>query len=109
VSEERRNNRRVAQPLEGSWWGSSGATRCRIGDISESGCFVQSLMNPSPGERTKITVSVGQDSVTLDASVVYAEPGMGFAVRFDNLTPEDRASLSRLVETLGSEGSSTGQ
>ena len=93
---------RLARPLEGSWRGASGATRCRISDISISGCFVQSLAMPSMGETTEITIEFAPDArLTLTGSVVYAERGMGFAIRFVAPDAETAAALAGHIEALG--------
>ena len=38
VGSERRQHERVTKPFEGRWSGASGATECRISDISTGGC-----------------------------------------------------------------------
>jgi hypothetical protein len=107
MSKERRQRPRVTQPLEGNWHGASGSTRCRISDVSESGCFVQSMM-PSPGEKTTVSISIGQSQLTLPGTIVYAERGMGFAMKFDTLGSDDAAALAELVALLA-EDSAGGQ
>ena len=97
---ERRHFDRISRPFEGSWNGSSGATPCRIADISLGGCFVQSLANPSPGESTTVTVTIGDHRLSFPGSVVYSEPGMGFAVRFKDVPEEELAELGRLLTAL---------
>ena len=84
--------------LDGTWRGASGATNCRIGDFSLGGCFVQSLAMPQQNELTQVTVSVDDQPVTLSGTVVYVEPGMGFAVKFQDLSDAQMALLARLVE-----------
>ncbi len=51
---------------------------------------MQSLANPSPGESTTITVTSVSHRLSFPGTVVYAEPGMGFAVRFRNVPDEER-------------------
>lgn len=83
MSEDRRQHTRLTRPLEGSWRGASGATRCRVPDISVSGCFIQSLAMPKVGESTEISIDLAEgESVAVTGEVVYVENGMGFAVRF---------------------------
>lgn len=98
---ERRTHERLSRPLEGSWRGASGATRCRISDISASGCFLQSLAMPAVGESTEVTIEFGPDQVmTMTGEVVYAERGMGFAVKFAALDNETRATLEARLAGL---------
>lgn len=101
MTEERRKHRRVSHPFEGSWTGASGgAARCRIGDISLGGCFIQSLATPTPGEATTITFEIGSHRLSFHGAVVYNEPGMGFAVRFGAVPPDELAELARLLDAL---------
>jgi hypothetical protein len=104
MTDERRRHHRFVHPLEGNWWGSSGSTRCRIGDISESGCFVQCLMPPSPGEETKISLFVSQGELTLPGTIVYAERGIGFGMKFNELSRDEAAKLEELLAELAAGG-----
>jgi hypothetical protein len=97
---ERRRHPRVAQPLDGTWEGSSGAGRCRIADVSLSGCFVHSLATPTPGDVTFVTIAHGGTPLTLHGRVVYVERTIGFALEFQDMTPEDEAALGALLEEL---------
>jgi hypothetical protein len=105
VTDERRHQARFAHPLEGSWRGASGATRARIADISTSGCFVQSLAEPSPGETTVVTIEFGaEDAMALPSEVVYAERGMGFAVKFVGLDDATVGVLQAKIDALRQAG-----
>jgi hypothetical protein len=97
---ERRRHPRAAQPLDGSWQGSSGAGRCRIADVSLSGCFVHGLATPAPGDVTFVTIAHGGTPLTLRGRVVYVERTIGFAVQFQEMTPDDEATLGALLEEL---------
>jgi len=101
MGEERREHKRVARPIEGSWRGASGGSPCRLADVSLGGCFVQTLAEPTPGEHTVVTISHGSGpALSLGGEVVYTERGMGFAVRFDTLSREEREHLERLLDNL---------
>jgi hypothetical protein len=102
VGEERREHPRLVRPFEGSWRGTSGANKCRIGDISAGGCFVQSLALPSPGESTLVTVNLGPNmSMSFYGKVLYVESGMGFAVQFTEVGSQEAIELQRLLGALG--------
>ena len=101
MTTERRRYARVSQPFDGSWRGASGATKCRLSDISLGGCFVQSLALPTPGETTVISIAIGPDhSLTFTGRVVYVDPGMGFAVQFHEIRQPDVDELLRLFSAL---------
>ncbi len=95
---ERRQHLRVTGPFEGHWHGGSGATEVRISDISLGGCFVETLVQPTPGENTEVTVCFTPvDSMTIGGQVVYSEPGLGFAIKFRELTPDEAAALKKFL------------
>jgi hypothetical protein len=99
---ERRQHARVTGPFEGHWHGGSGATEVRISDISLGGCFVETLVQPTPGEDTEVTICfTPAESMTIAGQVVYAEPGLGFAVKFNPLTPDQTTELKRHLHLDG--------
>jgi Tfp pilus assembly protein PilZ len=90
------------RPFEGSWRGASGANSCRISDVSLGGCFVQTLATPTAGEETHVTITFGKDvSMTFAGKVIYIEPSMGFAVKFNELDGEASDEVRRLIDALG--------
>ena len=104
MNEERRLHPRVARPFDGTWRGASGVTRCRIADISIGGCFVQTLALPVAGETTVLTVAIGKShAITFTGTVVYVDPGMGFAVQFSPLESAHADELRRLLSALMSD------
>jgi len=95
---ERRQHVRVAGPFEGHWHGGSGATECGITDVSLGGCFVETVLQPTKGENTEVTVRFADGrQITLAGRVVYAEPGVGFGVQFRELTPDELAALKQCL------------
>jgi hypothetical protein len=94
---ERRRYARLVKPLDGRWRGRSGEAVCRIGDISWGGCFIQSIAEPSPGERTVVSVDVDGVWVEIPGRVVYVEKAMGFSVQFDALTADEMEGLKPLL------------
>jgi hypothetical protein len=97
MSSDKRKHPRVSKLLEAKWSGASGGSPCRIADISWGGCFVQTVAMPAIGEAAALTVKVGDREVTLTGSIVYREPSIGFAVRFDPLTGEQIDVLRELL------------
>jgi hypothetical protein len=94
---ERRQHIRVDGPFDG----------CRRGvfdmpviihNLSESGCFVDSLHGVESGFQLTLGVQpTGEDWITMKSEVVRASPGFGFAVRFVEIPDAVRAGLARLV------------
>ena len=49
-----------------------------------------------------MTITFGNDlSVTFAGKVIYVEPGMGFAVKFNDLKDDGSEEVRRLLEVLG--------
>ena len=97
MGSERRRYQRLVRPLHATFRGGSGATACRIADISWGGCFVQTLTTQQNHERTEVSFLVASDTLALEGQVVYVEAGMGFAVQFDPLTAEHVRVLKDLL------------
>ena len=99
MSDERRAHPRAPGALEGSWSGS--VRRCRVTSLSLSGCFIETMALPQPGSRVSVELHVlDQESIPIEGEVVDSDQGMGFSMRFGDLTPETRERLTRVVDTL---------
>ena len=78
---ERRAHPRVKGPFDG-WWDGSGRQSGRIMDLSEGGCFVESITQPTVGQVVFISITIGAGEIRLPADVLYGESNQGFAVKF---------------------------
>ena len=98
--DSRREHERVTGPFDGSRVGLI-ETPLIIYDLSEGGCFINSLIDAPVGERLVLRISLPQAGViTVDAETVHVRPGFGFAVRFTELTDETRACLELALDEL---------
>lgn len=97
MNPDKRKHPRFAKLLEARSLGSSGGSDCRIADISWGGCFVQTPTAPTVGEHTVIVTNIGGHEVALGGSVVHREIGIGFSMKFDQLSPEQIAILQELL------------
>jgi len=96
---ERREHVRIVGPFEGHWHGGSGATECRITDISLGGCFVETILQPQRGEATEVSVRFHDGTtMTLAGHVVYTDSGVGFGVAFRRLTDEEVEALRKHLD-----------
>jgi hypothetical protein len=94
---ERRRYVRVNGPFDGLRLGAL-ETPVVIRDLSEGGCFVDSLVDAKPGRQLSIGVLVpGEDWITATGEVVRGQPGFGFALRFVDPPEATRATLARIV------------
>jgi hypothetical protein len=94
---ERRQHLRVYGPFDGLRLGAI-ETPVTIRDLSEGGCFVDSLIDANPGRRLSIGLLVpGEDWITTTGEVVRGEPDFGFAVRFVDMPDHVRSRVARVV------------
>ena len=100
MGHERRRYPRIAYPIEGRWKSKFGETSGRIGDISLGGCFVYARVLPETGDQTTIWMTVGEDELRFDATVVHVDPGMGFSAEFRDLTPEQWKHVQELLDAV---------
>jgi len=69
-----------------------------IHNLSESGCFIDSLHAEETGRQLTLGVHPpGEDWITVKAEVVRGWLGFGFAIRFVEMSDAVRAALARLV------------
>ena len=101
MSSERREFPRFVHPIEGTWRGASGASSCRVGDLSLGGCFVYSVAQPLVGEETMVTMALGEHlAVSVKGTVVSCEAAMGFSVKFSNPSALEMETLTAILEQL---------
>ena len=94
---ERRRYQRLVKPLHATFRGGSGATECRVADISWGGCFVQTVTSVQNHARTEVAFLVGDTMLTIEGEIVSVEPGIGFAVQFDPLTADHAKTLKKVL------------
>lgn len=97
MGSERRQFQRLVKPLQATFRGGSGATECRVADISWGGCFVQTVTPVQNHARTEVAFLAGEGIVAIEGEIVSVEPGIGFAVRFDPLTADHVKTLKGLL------------
>jgi PilZ domain len=87
----------VTGPFDGRRHGAID-TPVVIHNLSESGCFLDSLFHAEAGRQLSLGVSVPDEGwITVKAEVVRGQPGFGFAVRFVEMPDATRACLARVV------------
>jgi len=101
MGSERRQYQRLVKPLPATFLGGSGATECRVADISWGGCFVQTVTPVRNHDRTQVAFLVGDTMLTIEGEIVSVETGIGFAVRFDALTAEHAKALKGVLGDSG--------
>jgi len=100
IPASRRKAHRVTGPFDGCRLGLID-TPLLIYDLSEGGCFINSLYDTPIGQRISLRLTLPYEgAVTLQAETVYGRPGFGFAVRFVDLSDETRACLRSALDKL---------
>ena len=100
---DRRSENRLEVCLDAVWDGNSGNHTARITDLSEGGCYVDSLGQAHVGEvlRVKLQFQNG-DWLELTGEVAHQMPPLGFGVRFVNNEPEQLEKLRAMLADLQS-------
>lgn len=98
MSDERRESERLPFLDEIMLEFSSGQREARISDISAGGCYVDSIASVSQGEPVTFDISTGGgNSISFTGEVAYVLNGMGFGIKFTNLTEEQKAFLANVA------------
>lgn len=98
---ERRSERRWEVCLDAVWEGKSGNQNARITDLSEGGCYIDTLGEASEGEILTFKVLLpGGDWLFLSGEVAHKNAPLGFGVRFADLTEDQLEKLRLLIEEL---------
>ena len=73
-----------------------------IQDLSEGGCFVNSVHGPERDGEVTLAIRLPNESwVTVRAEIVRAMPGFGFGVRFVDIPDAARAELATVIAERG--------
>jgi len=96
--DERRTEERWEVCLDALWDGKSGNYSARVTDLSEGGCYVDTLGEATVGEilRFKLQLPSG-DWLELIGEVAHETPPLGFGMRFIDLTDDQREMLRSLI------------
>ena len=78
---------------------ASGKRQARISDVSEGGCFVDTIVNARPGEEILLTSSLDSgEQLVIRGRVAYVMDGFGFGVEFIDLSDESREAINKIVK-----------
>lgn len=98
---DRRSEKRWDVCLDAVWEGKSGNHIARVTDLSEGGCYVDSLGEAQIGEvlSFKLQLPDGQ-WLELSGEVAHQTPPLGFGLKFVILSDEQRGKLRLLLDEL---------
>jgi hypothetical protein len=96
---ERRRYPRVPALFEVTWEGAAGRYEARTSDLSEGGCFIDTIVPAAAGEELTFRLRLPAGGwLELQGVVTYHCPNTGFGVLFKAASAEDRKRLGWLVK-----------
>jgi len=100
TTNDRRRHERVAGPFDGRRIGAL-ETPVRIYDLSEGGCFINSLHEQHVGVAFHLEIELPYEgSIRVKAKTLYRKAGFGFAVRFIEMSEDATTRLERALQYL---------
>ena len=106
---ERREKPRLRVSLDAMWDSSTEAHGARVTDLSEGGCFLDSVGEVREGEIVGFRVLLPDDDwLYLEGEVRHYTPGRGFGVKFVELNEEQTLNLLRLLKMAQETGPTPG-
>ena len=105
--DDRREKPRLSVSLDAVWDREEAKASARITDLSEGGCYLDTVGEVMTGEIVAFRVLLEDgDWLYLEGEVRHHRPGFGFGVRFVDLIDEQREKLTILLETARNAGPS---
>ena len=98
---DRRREKRFDVCLDAVWDGRSGNFTARITDLSEGGCYIDSLNQAHEGEILNLKLQLPNgDWLELTGEVAHQTPPLGFGLRFVELSEQQLKNLRSLIAHL---------
>jgi|ERR1700752_598202 len=98
---ERRREKRWDVCLDAVWDGKSGNYGARVTDLSEGGCYIDSICIAHVGEILELRLKLPNGNwLQLTGEVAHQTPPLGFGLRFVDNTDEQREILRLLIAHL---------
>ena len=98
MTDEKRKHERLPVIVEVSWEGGARAAVARTTDISEGGCFVDTMSHAPVGRTIQFKLLPPDGEwMAVQGEVVYELPRAGFGVRFTRISDPDQERLRALL------------
>lgn len=99
--DDRRREERWDVMLDAVWDGKSGNHTARITDLSDGGCYIDSLGGVTMGELVNLKLQLPNGEwLELGGEVAHHTPPVGFGIRFLGLSDEQLTTLRAFIEYL---------
>jgi PilZ domain len=103
MNEDRRHATRVRVNFPARWEGLMDQNEATICDISITGCMVLSGGEVTSGELIRLEIQFPNGEWAYQwGEVAYPVPEIGFALRFTDLTEEEKRRLQKLIDLSNS-------
>jgi hypothetical protein len=103
--DERRSKPRLSVYLDADWQGEDERHSARVTDLSEGGCYLDTVGEVLVGEIVAFRVLLpGGDWLYLEGEVRHHSHGRGFGVQFVELNEEQTENLMRLLRIARAAG-----
>ena len=97
--DDRRSKPRLSVHLDAVWHGGEERHSARITDLSEGGCYLDTVGEVMAGEIVAFRVLLPDDDwLYLEGEVRHHRHGMGFGVQFVDMNEEQVEKLLRLLQ-----------
>jgi len=95
---DRRDEVRYKVTLDVYWQGSGGRSTGTICDLNTSGCYLLTGDSVARGETVHVFIQAGGEvNVQFTGEVINLQDEIGFAVKFDRLSEDQRRLLDELI------------
>ena len=107
--DDRRSKPRLNVSLDAVWDGDSGGKHsARVTDLSEGGCYLDTVGEVMTGEMVGFRVLLPDDEwLYLEGEVKHHRHGFGFGVQFVDLNDEQTEKLLQLLRLADESGAKT--
>src|SRR5258708_16011487 len=79
---------------------ASGRRDARISDISAGGCYIDTIVHVYEGEEIAFEFKQPTgESLRFTGTVAYVLEGMGFGIKFTNLTDDHQAVIDQIIKS----------
>ena len=105
--DERRSKPRLNVSLDAVWHGEAGRQSARVTDLSEGGCYLDTVGEVMRGEIVAFRILLPDDDddwLYLEGEVRHHRPGFGFGVQFVDLIEEQMEKLLLLISIARESG-----
>ena len=101
MEKDRRSAPRVRVNLPARWQGVVSRENATVTDLSRNGCFVLTGGKVEIKELVSLEIHLSNSqAVNFWAEVVTEASEIGFAVKFNSSSPEDKAVLAKYLENI---------